>query len=46
MHGRDGFAAAWLRERGLDWAADLIPDLVLSPSFPEPVFQTEEEPRS
>ena len=26
-HGRDGFAAAWLRHRGLDWAADLIPDL-------------------
>ncbi|SMH43275.1 conjugal transfer protein TrbE [Azospirillum agricola] len=26
-HGRDGFAAAWLRERRLGWAADLIPDL-------------------
>jgi type IV secretion system protein VirB4 len=24
-HGRDGFAAAWLRHRGLDWAADLLP---------------------
>jgi len=24
---REDFAAAWLRERGLDWAADLIPDL-------------------
>lgn len=23
-HGRDGFAAAWLRARGLDWAADLL----------------------
>jgi type IV secretion system protein VirB4 len=23
-HGRDGFAAAWLRHRGLDWAADLL----------------------
>src|SRR4029079_11264353 len=23
-HGRDGFAAAWLRRKGLDWAADLI----------------------
>ena len=23
-HGRDGFAAAWLRHRGLDWAADLF----------------------
>jgi type IV secretory pathway TrbF-like protein len=27
-HGPDGFAAAWLRHRGLDWAADLLP-----PSF-------------
>ena len=26
-HGRDGFLAAWLRARGVDWAADLIPDL-------------------
>ncbi|MEO0995303.1 MAG: conjugal transfer protein TrbE, partial [Pseudomonadota bacterium] len=26
-HGRDGFLAAWLRERGVDWAAELIPDL-------------------
>ena len=24
-HGRDGFAAAWLRARGLDWAAELLP---------------------
>lgn len=23
-HGRDGFAAAWLRHRGLEWAADLL----------------------
>lgn len=23
-HGREGFAAAWLRHRGLDWAADLL----------------------
>jgi type IV secretory pathway VirB4 component len=23
-HGRDGFAAAWLRHNGLDWAADLL----------------------
>ncbi|AMG76564.1 conjugal transfer protein TrbE [Sphingopyxis granuli] len=23
-HGRDDFAAAWLRARGLDWAADLL----------------------
>jgi type IV secretion system protein TrbE len=26
-HGREGFLDAWLRLRGLDWAADLIPDL-------------------
>ena len=26
-HGRDGFLAAWLRHRGVGWAADLIPDL-------------------
>ncbi|GAA0733370.1 conjugal transfer protein TrbE [Sphingomonas trueperi] len=24
-HGHDGFAAAWLRERGVAWAADLLP---------------------
>jgi type IV secretion system protein VirB4 len=22
--GRDGFAAAWLRGKGLDWAADML----------------------
>jgi type IV secretion system protein VirB4 len=27
-HGRDGFAAAWLRHREIDWAADLLPTLV------------------
>ena len=26
-HGPDGFLAAWLRLRGAEWAADLIPDL-------------------
>ncbi|WP_062562135.1 conjugal transfer protein TrbE [Paracoccus aminovorans] len=26
-HGRDGFLAAWLRALGVDWAAELIPDL-------------------
>ncbi|KGJ07427.1 type IV secretion system protein VirB4 [Paracoccus versutus] len=26
-HGRDGFLAAWLQARSVDWAADLIPDL-------------------
>ena len=23
-HGREGFAAAWLRGKGLDWAADML----------------------
>ncbi len=23
-HGRDGFAAAWLRHKGLNWAADML----------------------
>jgi type IV secretion system protein TrbE len=23
-HGRDSFAAAWLRHKGLDWAAELL----------------------
>jgi type IV secretion system protein VirB4 len=26
-HGRDGFLAAWLRLRGVGWAADLVPNL-------------------
>jgi type IV secretion system protein VirB4 len=26
-HGRDQFAASWLRRRGLDWAADMLMDL-------------------
>ncbi|HHZ07251.1 MAG TPA: conjugal transfer protein TrbE [Rhizobiales bacterium] len=26
-HGRDGFLPAWLRHRGVAWAADLIPSL-------------------
>jgi type IV secretion system protein TrbE len=28
-HGRDGFLDAWLRHRGVGWAADLIPDLTI-----------------
>ena len=27
-HGRAGFAPAWLRARGLDWAADLLPTVI------------------
>ena len=35
-HGREGFLAAWLRQRGAEWAADLIPDLTnLIPPQPE-----------
>jgi type IV secretion/conjugal transfer VirB4 family ATPase len=32
-HGRDGFAAAWLRRKGLDWAASMLssPSPELSP---------------
>ncbi|MGJ0452772.1 MAG: conjugal transfer protein TrbE [Methylocystis sp.] len=30
-HGRAGFARAWLNDRGLRWAADLLPN----PGFPE-----------
>jgi type IV secretion system protein VirB4 len=26
-HGRVGFAAAWLRHRGIAWAADLLPSM-------------------
>jgi type IV secretion/conjugal transfer VirB4 family ATPase len=35
-HSREGFLAAWLRLRGAEWAADLIPDLTnLIPHQPE-----------
>ncbi|WP_024849909.1 conjugal transfer protein TrbE [Aminobacter sp. J41] len=34
-HGRDGFLAAWLRERGVEWAADLIPNLTNLADRPE-----------
>jgi len=27
QHGRAGFVSAWLKHRGLAWAADIIPDL-------------------
>lgn len=36
-HGRDDFLAAWLRARGVGWAADLIPNLIP---------QAEKEPQS
>ena len=33
-HGREGFLAAWLRHRGVEWAADLIPNLTNLESLP------------
>ena len=33
-HGRDGFAAAWLRRRGLDWAAELLDGRARPPASP------------
>jgi type IV secretion system protein VirB4 len=32
--GRDGFGAAWLRHRGLPWAADLLTDLQTTATDP------------
>ncbi len=32
-HGREGFAAGWLRHRGLDWAAELIDPVATSESL-------------
>lgn len=34
-HGRDGFLAAWLRARGVEWAAELIPNLTNLADRPE-----------
>jgi type IV secretion system protein VirB4 len=42
-HGRSDFLAAWLRERGADWAADLIPDL--SNLIPQAQKETDHEDR-
>ena len=40
-HGREGFLAAWLRLRGAEWAADLIPDLTnLVPQQPDKEAQS------
>jgi len=33
-HGRDGFLEAWLRHRGVGWAADLIPNLTSLEKLP------------
>jgi len=46
-HGRDGFAAAWLKGRGLDWAVELLgsSDAVVEAAPPQP-FPTEEKETS
>ncbi|WGG60837.1 conjugal transfer protein TrbE [Brucella intermedia] len=36
-HGRDGFLAAWLKARGVEWAADLIPNLTNIAAAAEPL---------
>ncbi|MGB3390967.1 MAG: conjugal transfer protein TrbE, partial [Pseudaminobacter sp.] len=45
-HGRDGFLAAWLRARDVEWAADLIPDLtnlaIESEPLPPPLVDVDE----
>ena len=39
-HGRDGFAAAWLRHKGLDWAANLlVPNQDRPEEFIEPALE-------
>ena len=40
-HGTDGFLAAWLRHRGVNWAADLIP--CLTNLVPQPPSDPEDE---
>jgi type IV secretion system protein VirB4 len=46
-HGRDGFAAAWLKGRGLDWAVELLgsSDAVIAAAPPHP-FPTEDKETS
>jgi type IV secretion system protein VirB4 len=40
LHGRDGFAAAWLAHKGLDWAADLLrPGQALEPELPASIVE-------
>ena len=38
-NGRDGFLPAWLTARGVEWAADLIPNLTNIAVVPEPQVQ-------
>jgi type IV secretion system protein VirB4 len=40
VHGRDGFAAAWLAHKGLDWAADLLrPRQALETELPASIVE-------
>jgi type IV secretion system protein VirB4 len=38
-HGRDGFAAAWLARKGLDWAAQLLKPAEAAPGLPAPIAE-------
>ncbi|ODT75401.1 MAG: conjugal transfer protein TrbE [Pelagibacterium sp. SCN 64-44] len=42
--GRDGFLAAWLTARGVEWAADLIPNLTNIAVAPAPQTPAPQEP--
>ncbi|MET3662009.1 conjugal transfer protein TrbE [Aquamicrobium ahrensii] len=43
-HGRDGFLAAWLKARGVEWAADLIPNLTNFAVAPDRQTPAPQEP--
>jgi type IV secretion system protein VirB4 len=48
-HGRDGFAAAWLRHRGLHWAVELLAPATARPDRTPPnpdQKETENDPQS
>lgn len=48
-HGRAGFAAAWLRHRGLDWAVELLGPATATPApdfQPSNQKETENDPQS
>jgi len=40
-YGRDGFAAAWLKGRGLDWAVELLGSSDAAPPQPSPTEEKE-----
>ncbi len=43
-HGRDGFLAAWLTARGVEWAVDLIPNLTNIAVAPDRQAPAPQEP--